>query len=762
MKPIAQTFYINEPQNGVAGVYLTSLDLFFKSKSPTFAVQVQIRQTDNGNPTNFIMPFADVILGTQYVKVSDDASVATNFKFLSPIFLQNLTSYAIVIIPIGSNPDYQIWTSELAPGTLDVTTNTPVKTNNDTGTLFISSNDIQFTAIQTEDIKFKLYVAKFKNKVGKAVFTSKRSDYIHVRNKIGNFSPREITVVSNNNYNLSRLIMSSNTAAFTTGELIYQSNGSANVATGLLYSANSTTLKITNTFGTFVTSYQVKGNSSSANAVISSAFANVVTTLNSNTITVPFSNLCSVDQMIFVATNNRSYMQPSIITSIIDGTTIQVKQTINFTEADAMFGRVRGDGNLYGSMKIVDEPLSPNYISCILDNVTSNNTVNFNSIRNRYLMGVLSGASVKVISTYNSSYNTIVPQFSESKPAGTDTSWSFIGASSVNKVMDAQPIPLTNNVEKELYDFPRSLMSRSNEYAQLTGDQKGDTTIKIYADMVSDNNYISPIVDYASRMGTFLSNQIAPAEELRGYTLALENNIFSNGDIVMQKNTSSGFISGTGTIIYSTRNNITISYIDGYFDLNNQVQLQSDVSVNSTVTDINGYSENFNINYDYASRYISKSVILAEGQDAEDIRLFLTAYRPATTDFLIYGRFQNANDSDKFNKKAWTLLTEISSPSLLSSTVNKQDYVELEYGLPRSIEVFANSCYCNSTSDIVNVTSTDGVNKDDFVYFADTESNKFFVGKVKTSSPNTLTLRSIPPFDIANSSFGIIPVWKQN
>lgn len=756
MKPIAQTFYINEPDNGVAGVYLTSIDLFFKSKSPVFGVQVQIRQTENGNPTKFIMPHADITYTSANVNVSNDASVATKFTFEAPVFLQNLTSYAVVIIPVGGNPDYQIWTAELAPGTVDVLTNLPIKTNNDTGTLFLSSNDIQFTAVQTEDIKFNIYIAQFKSNTGRAVFTSKRSDYVQGKNKIGTFYPREISVVSNSAYDLTRLTITSNTGAFTVGETLYQANSTSNVATGVIYSANTTSIKLTNSTGTFVTSFQVRGNTSHSNAVVSTVFANVITTLSSNSITVPFSNVFATGQMIYVGSSDRSYMQPSLVTSVVDGTTLRLKQSVNFTEIDAMIGRVRGDSNLYGSIKIVDEPLNPSNIQFILDNVTSNTSINFSGMRGRYVMGSTSGASIKVTSTYNSSYNTIVPRFAESKPGATDTSWSFIGASSATKTMDTTEIPLINNVERELYDYPRSLMSRSNEYTQLAGN----STIEIYADMSTSNNKISPIIDYASRMGTFLSNQIVPAGELYGYSIALTDNPFSNGDIIMQQNTALGFISGTGTVIGTSPTNITVAYVNGYFNDVNQIQLQSDLSVNSTVTDFSYYTEQNNSNYTYASRYISKSVVLADGQDAEDLRVYLTAYRPATTDFLVYGRFQNGSDPQNFATKTWTLLEQRSSPALLSSTANKQDFVELEYGLPSSNELFPDSCYCNSTSAWVTVRSTDDVNKDDFVYFADTATTNFFVSRVKhvgTTNKVSIQLQDIPPFNIANSSFGTIP-----
>ena len=60
--PILQTFYINEPVGGAEGVFLTKVDLYFAAVSSTFGVELQIRQTDNGNPTPYILPYASKIL----------------------------------------------------------------------------------------------------------------------------------------------------------------------------------------------------------------------------------------------------------------------------------------------------------------------------------------------------------------------------------------------------------------------------------------------------------------------------------------------------------------------------------------------------------------------------------------------------------------------------------------------------------------------------------------------------------------------------
>ena len=65
------------------------------------------------------------------------------------------------------------------------------------------------------------------------------------------------------------LNVTSNTGAFTIGETIYQSNGSANTANGVVFSANSSAIRLALVNGVFSNSYQVAGANSLSNAVIS-------------------------------------------------------------------------------------------------------------------------------------------------------------------------------------------------------------------------------------------------------------------------------------------------------------------------------------------------------------------------------------------------------------------------------------------------------------------------------------------------------------
>lgn len=178
--PIAQTFFVE----GVPfGCYATNLDVYFRTKSSTAPITLQIREVINGYPGNRILPFGEVTLQPEDIDVSEDATAATTFRFPSPVYLQNNTEYCFVLLPAGNNPDYNIWVSEL--GENEVGTETRIFEQPNIGMLFSSANNRSWTAYQAEDIKFTLRRANFTiNQTSELVLKNFDSDYL----RFGSFS----------------------------------------------------------------------------------------------------------------------------------------------------------------------------------------------------------------------------------------------------------------------------------------------------------------------------------------------------------------------------------------------------------------------------------------------------------------------------------------------------------------------------------------------------------------------------------------------
>jgi len=172
--PIAQTFYVD----GMPfGCYTTQLDVFFRTKSSTAPITLQIREVINGYPGNKVIPFGEVTLNPADVLVSENATTATTFTFPSPVHLQNNTEYCFVLLPAGNDPNYNIWVSEL--GENELGTQNRISEQPNIGVLFTSANNRSWTAYQKEDIKFTLRRADFEiNTVGTVVMKNMNMDYL--------------------------------------------------------------------------------------------------------------------------------------------------------------------------------------------------------------------------------------------------------------------------------------------------------------------------------------------------------------------------------------------------------------------------------------------------------------------------------------------------------------------------------------------------------------------------------------------------------
>lgn len=116
--------------------------------------------------------------------------------------------------------------------------------------------------------------------------------------------------------------------------------------------------------------------------------------------------------------------------------------------------------------------------------------------------------------------------------------------------------------------------------------------------------------------------------------------------------------------------------------------LQNSVSNTYLQTDANSRSVDSEIfgNGVASSRHISTKVKFANNRFAEDVRLFMTAYRPATTDLKVYCRVHNSNDPDAFDDKAWTPLEYKANGLKKSSLDDENDFVEYELGFPQYTE----------------------------------------------------------------------------
>jgi hypothetical protein len=93
-------------------------------------------------------------------------------------------------------------------------------------------------------------------------------------------------------------------------------------------------------------------------------------------------------------------------------------------------------------------------------------------------------------------------------------------------------------------------------------------------------------------------------------------------------------------------------------------------------------------------RYITRKVTLADGFDSGDLRVYVTAYKPAGSDINVYYKLLSVSDNETFDDKSWQLMTQLSNVNFASN--NYQDYREIAYA--PGISNAANNSVLYSTS----------------------------------------------------------------
>lgn len=109
-------------------------------------------------------------------------------------------------------------------------------------------------------------------------------------------------------------------------------------------------------------------------------------------------------------------------------------------------------------------------------------------------------------------------------------------------------------------------------------------------------------------------------------------------------------------------------------------------------------------------RYITRQVTLDDGQDADDLKVLLTAFKPPTSSILVYAKILNGQDDTPFDQAPYILLSQTSSSTVYSDSQSPTDVKEYEYG-------FA-SANLTGTNGEVQYTNTRGAKFTGFKVFA--------------------------------------------
>jgi hypothetical protein len=562
--PLAQTFMVSALLTDrvmSSGAYITKVDLFFASKDANLPVVVELREVDTtGHITPIVIPFSRVIVSPSDVNISSDSSAATPVYFPSPVYVGEGKEYAICIIPAAANPNYNVFTATLSEESgNDLLTGSRVSEQPASGSLFTSSNQRTWNAIENEDLKFTTYHAKFNTTTdGNLIVKNENRDFLTIANTTGNSFANAGSIV------IGEVLLSGafvNTATITPA---------TRTTTGFHYAHGQTS----NAYGT-ITYY-------SASSIRVTG--------------IPTNRMFQKGETIKIRKTNPT-----------TGTIIGSNTSGGFTSATYPIGRT----TYYDVTDASDIQL--HIANSTYGNTGPASTQNRMFSPSTYITDISSGDSAYVVSIDNVAMDNINVITNLIQPSNTTISgYTKFATSSSGKDLDFNSTTINDGAE---LSGVRYILSRSNEAntSASSASMGKSATIKY---LLTCRNIVA-----------------SPAIDLRRISLASTHNLISSN---------------------------------------------TEIGVSEDWVKFGGLSK---------TRYITRRVTLADGQDGQDLRVYLAAYQPPGSKVHVYAKILSGDDNDLFTDARWIPMQldesqGFTQATAYSSTGNKNDYIEFTYKIP--------------------------------------------------------------------------------
>lgn len=450
--PLAQTFLVQQE----GGCFITSVDLFFATVDPTgkIPVRIEIREVINGYPGKFVLPFSRVEKSpTDIITDSLKGTVATNFKFQSPVYLQNGVEYALVAI--SDSDAYEIWISQTRQ--TDVVDPNTTISNQYAGVLFKSQNASTWTADQTQDMKFKIYRAEFTTSSAEVDFITPA-----LKPKDLAFNPFNFVEsgtqfrVEHRNHGFSN----GDTVNFTTRQIVTFVNG---IPAPYLF---NTELPVSNVETDM---YMVE---------LSSVIPTAVNALTPATGSKTFTMDGTFDSDKFAA--------------------FRADQTVvRFTAYNSDLDIVYSDSYMQGTITSV----SSTQIVLDVTSTGSDTSTEYSSwILSSTAAGKVGGAYISATENYE--YQTVNMVASTNVLPDTNVSYTFTGITAANNTAE-----ITSNIDiRENYDIGAEMVLPNA--ANYSGSNAAGVPMRVRALLTSTNRALSPALDLHGLAMTMVNNKI--------------------------------------------------------------------------------------------------------------------------------------------------------------------------------------------------------------------------------------------------------------
>ena len=238
------------------------------------------------------------------------------------------------------------------------------------------------------------------------------------------------------------------------------------------------------------------------------------------------------------------------------------------------------------------------------------------------------------------------------------------------------------------------------------------------ATMVTTSEYVSPVVDSNRAQQIFVHNLIN-ADNPDVITLANTISVPAGNTVVVGDKITGTTLTASGYyvngFVTSIVGNVVITDTNGFISgetFNVANSIGGSKSISNTISTV-VQTENLPTGGSLTNKYISKTVTLADDQDAEDLAVKLTVYKPTGSDVKVWVKIKHAQDGDSFDSKPYILMDY--NKDFYSSGANEGNYVEIDYSIPAA---YLGTDPSTGTVDVINYTVSGGTKFYGFKQFA--------------------------------------------
>ena len=285
-----------------------------------------------------------------------------------------------------------------------------------------------------------------------------------------------------------------------------------------------------------------------------------------------------------------------------------------------------------------------------------------------------------ITSSVSSSANTnvLVNAFnistSDFVPGSTTLSYSY--AATLNSNKTGAP---TKNITPGKYGTPTYDDIYLNDgLGERVLVANSNTSFSLYAVMNTTDNAVSPMIS-DDGLGVYTINWSINNLELSNSVITVADggsgyNVDTTSVTITSANGYGSGATAVANIVGGVVNNIYITNGGSGYATTPTITIEDANSSPGTGATITVGGETSSSGGNALSRYITKRVVLNQGFDSGDLRVYFTAYRPVNTNIYVYYKILSRSDTQTFDSGEWQIMTLINNTDSLYSQTRDNTY----------------------------------------------------------------------------------------